>query len=253
MPSVFSVPIFFVVLRDTLQAALILAVLFSFVKQLLHKAPSVNGNPDDSSATASRPEKARATGFVGVYYTQANDLWMTTEQVWEGTTSLSRPFITALTFLSGVLELLASLVIFVLGVTMLKVVNAPLQWRTSLYDTYNGDSTSLLGVPRPLSLTSFSENDPGAQILKWVLFLLPMIIVLREGMSFLPSLIPLPHSLQQVWKQWSLSGTSYLESPLPLSPWPPSSASSSASPVESSYTNSRPEQARTRISPRVSH
>ncbi|KAF8121905.1 iron permease FTR1 [Boletus edulis] len=164
MPSVFSVPVFFVVFRDTLQAALILAVLFSFVKQLLHKAPSVT--PDDNPATPRVQRKlvlqvvfgalvglilalAIGAGFVGVYYTQANDLWMTSEQLWE-----------------GVLELFASLVIFVLGVTMLKVVSAPIHWRTNLHDTYNGD-----------------KNDPGVQILKWVLFLLPMIIVLREGVE----------------------------------------------------------------------
>lgn len=30
---------------------------------------------------------------------------------------------------------------------------------------------------------SFSERDPGAKTSKWMLFILPMVTVLREGMS----------------------------------------------------------------------
>ncbi|KAF8434788.1 iron permease FTR1 family-domain-containing protein [Boletus edulis BED1] len=167
MPSVFSVPVFFVVFRDTLQAALILAVLFSFRKLVLQVV--------FGALVGLILALAIGAGFVGVYYTQANDLWMTSEQLWEGTTSLSRPRHSP-----------------DLSFRRTRTIRFPrhLRPRQRTHALAHKPPRHVQRRqyvsprrPRPTLSRPFPENDPGVQILKWVLFLLPMIIVLREGVE----------------------------------------------------------------------
>ena len=57
MSSLFSVSIYFVVFRESLEAALIVSVLLSLVDQILHKDPSVS-HPDNSNTDTHAPSSA---------------------------------------------------------------------------------------------------------------------------------------------------------------------------------------------------
>lgn len=68
-----------------------------------------------------------------------------------------------------------SLIIFVMGLTMLRIDRSKLKWKLKLqaaFDKKLGDQTTL------------SDHDrKSARSSKWTLFLLPMITVLREGLE----------------------------------------------------------------------
>jgi high-affinity iron transporter len=200
--SLFSVPIFFIVFRETLEAAIIVSVLLGLVEQIvlddgeahrfgpshhLDTPPSVADSDEKASAdagTSTAPDTAVSgledvalskrkivrkmriqifagafsgffvalavgAAFIAVWFTKAANLWSTTENLWE-----------------GVFSLIASLIIFVMGVTMLKLDRAKARWRVKLVHAFAGKHT-----------------DRGARTSKWTLFVLPFVTVLREGME----------------------------------------------------------------------
>ena len=57
--NVFSVPIFFIVFRETLEAAIIISVLLSLVEQIIHQDPSLLPGvvPPTASTSAPEPDK----------------------------------------------------------------------------------------------------------------------------------------------------------------------------------------------------
>ncbi|KAJ6616430.1 iron permease FTR1/Fip1/EfeU [Mycena sp. CBHHK59/15] len=184
--NLFSVPIFFIVFRETLEAAIIVSVLLGLAEQIAHGDPARFGertavagsSPGDSKDdVASDPEDDTAhrrrlirkmriqifagagvglflalaigAAFIAVWFTQASDLWAKSEELWE-----------------GIFELIASIMIFVMGVTMLKMDRAKAKWRIKLERAF-----------------SKQHVDGQTKAGKWVLFILPLITVLREGME----------------------------------------------------------------------
>ncbi|KAI0336676.1 iron permease FTR1 [Cubamyces sp. BRFM 1775] len=208
--NVFSVPIFFIVFRETLEAAIIISVLLGLVEQIVHEDPSLvpgalpppsaaaapstpenekerpplekAGSSENGDALAAQPQLtsgeepqadtkrllrkmrlyifagaflglfialAIGAAFIAVWFTQASDLWAKSEELWE-----------------GIFELIASLIIFVMGVSMLKMDRAKAKWRVKLSRAFSGKAV-----------------DKGAKTGKYVLFILPLITVLREGME----------------------------------------------------------------------
>ncbi|KAF7790000.1 hypothetical protein EIP86_000948 [Pleurotus ostreatoroseus] len=193
--NVFSVPIFFIVFRETLEAAIIVSVLLGLVEQIAYEdaasnTPSLIEDPE-KRATSSDPNSpdladapslqspeqhaadtkrfirrmrwqiflgsglgllialAIGAAFIAVWFTKAADLWAKSEDLWE-----------------GIFELIACIMIFVMGVTMLKMDRAKAKWRIKLQKAFQGQHV-----------------DAKAQSGKWVLFVLPLITVLREGME----------------------------------------------------------------------
>ncbi|KAI0777363.1 iron permease FTR1 [Trametes elegans] len=207
--SVFSVPIFFIVFRETLEAAIIVSVLLGLVEQIVHEDPSLlpgalppaapleqekerpplekaGSSEGSDSVLATQPQLpagadateepqvddkrllrkmriyifsgaflglflalAIGAAFIAVWFTQASDLWAKSEELWE-----------------GIFELIASLIIFVMGISMLKMDRAKAKWRVKLQRAFSG-----------------KVADKGAKTGKYVLFILPLITVLREGME----------------------------------------------------------------------
>ncbi|KAG9311708.1 iron permease FTR1 [Chiua virens] len=184
--SVFSVSIFFVVFREALESALIISVLLSLVNQIFHQDTPNNTNKDtDASLTrtttgthdpesnpipiASRVRVLRklklqvllgalaglglaiaiGAAFIAIWFTQAKNLWSTTEQVWE-----------------GVFQMIASIMIFLMAVGMLKMEYARAKWRIKLQKAFEAH-----------------ENNREAKTGKWVLFVLPFLTILREGLE----------------------------------------------------------------------
>ncbi|KZP14643.1 Ftr1 protein [Athelia psychrophila] len=204
--NLFSVPIFFIVFRETLEAAIIVSVLLGLVEQIVHEDPgklsgtttrvatrisedkdkeAESGSPvpaglndDDVGSTVEAGDQTEAqkkqlirklrvqiflgTGvgllialgvgaaFIAVWFTQASNLWSKSEEIWEGT-----------------FELVAAIMIFVMGITMLKMDRAKAVWRIKLTRAFEGKQ----------------HIDKATRSGKWVLFILPMVTVLREGME----------------------------------------------------------------------
>ncbi|KAJ2627591.1 high-affinity iron permease, partial [Coemansia sp. RSA 1694] len=87
MADVFNVAIFFIILRETIEAAVIISVLLAFSNQMF--------SSDD--ATLKRARKQIWIGalvgfvicliiggsFIAVFYTVADDLWSKAEALWE--------------------------------------------------------------------------------------------------------------------------------------------------------------------------
>lgn len=74
--------------------------------------------------------------------------------------------------------------IFVMGITMLKMDRAKAKWRVKLQKAFDGQRGA---HEFPIMIQSHVLTDPRTDVDKrtrsgrWVLFLLPMITVLREG------------------------------------------------------------------------
>ncbi|KIJ14568.1 hypothetical protein PAXINDRAFT_169718 [Paxillus involutus ATCC 200175] len=194
--DLFSVTIFFVVFRETLEAAIIVSVLLSLVEQIVQEQPDLapteqtltiptppnNSDPAIEQSAANEHSTARdmekltlgpqiirklrlqvllgafvglfiavtlGAAFIAIWFTEATNIWSKSEQLWE-----------------GIFELIASLMIFVMGVTMLKMDRARIKWRVKLQNSFTGH-----------------HADRRTKTGKWVLFILPMITVLREGIE----------------------------------------------------------------------
>ncbi|KAG1815151.1 Ftr1 protein [Suillus subaureus] len=187
--NLFSVSIFFIVFRETLEAVVIVSVLLGLVEQIVHgdidHFPTltehyrpVSAHHNDSETTTPGEGESDATlkrrlirklrmqvfagagvglfvsfalgaAFIAVWFTKASNLWSKAENLWE-----------------GIFELIASLMIFVMGVTMLKLDRAKAKWRVKLQHAF-----------------SDHRVDRRTRTGKWVLFILPMITVLREGIE----------------------------------------------------------------------
>ncbi|THH02978.1 hypothetical protein EW145_g6634 [Phellinidium pouzarii] len=121
--SLFSVPIFFIVFRETLEAAIIVSVLLGLVEQIARpRAPEAgivvaDWNPERWCRCYSRIfagallrlfiALAIGAAFIAVWFTQAANLWASTEALWE-----------------GIFSLVAALIIMPMGLTMLKLDRA---------------------------------------------------------------------------------------------------------------------------------
>ncbi|KAI9458911.1 iron permease FTR1 [Lactarius psammicola] len=190
--NIFSVPIFFIVFRETLEAVIIVSVLLGLVEQIVHtdsghlqgettpsslregsdhkekgvvSSQGLSESEDDSLRKRRLIRKMRlqiffgsALGFlvaaiigatfIAIWFTKASNLWQKSEEIWEGTFSL-----------------IASLLIFIMGIGMLKLNRAKAKWRIKLQHAFEG------------------QDRGGGRTGKWALFLLPFVTILREGIE----------------------------------------------------------------------
>ncbi|KAF8968346.1 iron permease FTR1 [Flammula alnicola] len=192
--NLFSVPIFFIVFRETLEAAIIISVLLGLAEQIVHndspqstttipteelsnedKESNPDGGLDITPPVDDAVQRRRlvrklrtqiflggglglfialsiGAAFLAVWFTRASNLWAKSESLWEG--------------YSSIFELIACLMIFVMGVTMLKMEKAKAKWRIKLQRAFDG-----------------KQVDGKTASGKWALFILPFVTVLREGLE----------------------------------------------------------------------
>ncbi|GAA6001997.1 hypothetical protein JCM10207_003030 [Rhodosporidiobolus poonsookiae] len=177
MGNVFSVPIFIITLRETIEAAIIVSVLLGLVESLVaDKATDSNDVVEklDPAEKKRIVRKMRLTiwagalvglfialcigaAFIAVFFTTLSDLWSKSEEIWE-----------------GVFSLIACIIIFVMGVTMLRIDRSKLKWKAKLAGAFDGkvDKSALS-----------SKDQKSARSSKWTLFILPLVTVLREGLE----------------------------------------------------------------------
>lgn len=178
--DVFSVPVFLVVFRETLETVIIVSVLLAFLKQTLD-GPKRN---DQVYKTLRRQVRTgfsirlwlvRLTLFlqvwvgvgagfficmvvagalIGVFYTVRSNSWQTNENYYEGAFCL-----------------VATVIITVMGAALLRVGKMQEKWRVKLAKA----------IESPIK--TGSKGWIGHLLEKYAMFFLPFITVLREGIE----------------------------------------------------------------------
>ncbi|KAI1151112.1 iron permease FTR1/Fip1/EfeU [Nemania diffusa] len=162
--DVFSVPVFLVVFRETLETVIIVSVLLAFLKQTL------DGPNRDATVYKALVRQvwlgvgvgfficlAVAGGIIGAFYTIGRDAWQANEYNYE-----------------GAFALFAALIISVLGVALLRVGKMQEKWRVKLAKALESPM-SISSGSRTGWLKRFGE--------KYAMFILPFVTVLREGIE----------------------------------------------------------------------
>ncbi|ODV78042.1 iron permease [Suhomyces tanzawaensis NRRL Y-17324] len=177
----FSVQVFLIVLRETLELAIIISVLLAFVQQSFKPKEAVKYDsirePDSLDESASTYKYLRlqiwAGGLLGlvlclfigsiilsVFYILGNDLWAVAEHYWEGTFSI-----------------LASIIISVMGIKILRVSKMQENWKRKLSAILvNSDSLNK-------AVEGHKSNSWSVWSEKYSMFILPFVTTLREGME----------------------------------------------------------------------
>ncbi|KAI5955448.1 FTH2 [Candida theae] len=141
----FSIQIFFIILRETLESAIIISVLLSFINQRSHKSDASSTTTNSAASNASShlqrvQRKLKIQVWVGAvlglficfliglvfilaFYFIGKDYWSYTERVWE-----------------GVFSILSSVIITVMGIGLLRINKVmKLKWWIKLGDAYNNE------------------------------------------------------------------------------------------------------------------
>ncbi|SJL09917.1 related to high-affinity iron transporter FtrA [Armillaria ostoyae] len=183
--NLFSVPIFFIVFRETLEAAIIISVLLGLAEQIVQDerrplvAAEANSEETRSENNSDNVVKRRrlirklriqiflgagiglgiafaiGAAFIAVWFTKASDLWQKAEKLWEGGSWCSYYSFSELISIARYLS-------------AHRVPNdiPKAKWRIKLQKAFDG-----------------SNEQGGGASGKWAFFILPLITVLREGME----------------------------------------------------------------------
>ncbi|KAI0425334.1 iron permease FTR1/Fip1/EfeU [Xylaria sp. FL1042] len=163
--DVFSVPVFLVVFRETLETVIIVSVLLAFLKQTL------DGPNRDVAVYKALVRQVWfgvglgfflclviAAGIIGTFYTVGRNAWDANEYNYE-----------------GAFALFASLIISVVGVALLRVGKMQEKWRVKLAKALEAPVAVGTTGSRTGWLKRFAE--------KYAMFVLPFVTVLREGIE----------------------------------------------------------------------
>ncbi|POW00419.1 hypothetical protein PSTT_13155, partial [Puccinia striiformis] len=117
-------------------------------------------------------------GFLAVYYTKLTDIYGNAEELWE-----------------GIFSLIASGMIFVMGITMMRIDRSKIKWRIKLSKAFeqeniidgDGDGPQTFSkfrrVVSMLSVGGKRTDSGDSTSSRYILFFLPALTVLREGLE----------------------------------------------------------------------
>lgn len=172
MVNVFSVEIFFIAFRETLEASIIISVLLAFLKQGL-------GRPDQDKKLYKRLVWQVWIGaligificlciggaFIGVFYSLGKDIWSSSEDLWE-----------------GIFAVIACLMITAMGLAMLRLNKMKEKWRVKIAKAIiDADEATSSGKKK----TFLQKLKPSSWSRKYAMALLPLITTLREGVELI--------------------------------------------------------------------
>ncbi|PLW56193.1 hypothetical protein PCANC_02051 [Puccinia coronata f. sp. avenae] len=232
--NLFSVPIFLICFREVLEAAIILSVLLALIEQIVkpdeHYSPaskdqlsietprlprldehlnqsspleleSLAGTPSDNLKTSQDAFRVKiikrmriqvflgtflglflsmsiGAAFLAVYYTKFTDIYGNAEELWE-----------------GIFSLIASGMIFVMGITMMRIDRSKIKWRVKLSKAFEQENMTDVNNPSTAASTKFRSllsllriggkrtNAGDSSRSRYILFFLPALTVLREGLE----------------------------------------------------------------------
>ncbi|WPK27279.1 hypothetical protein PUMCH_004660 [Australozyma saopauloensis] len=162
MANVFNVQIFFVVFREALEAVIIVSVLLAFLKQ------GLGGSADDPVVYKKLVRQVWVgailgvvvcliigAGMIGAFYALKKDLFAKYEDLWE-----------------AIFSLIASILITIMGLAMLRINKMKEKWRVKL-------AQALVKKPENgKKLSGFGHFTK-----KYAMAILPFITTLREGLE----------------------------------------------------------------------
>ena len=217
LDNYFSVQVFLIVLRETLELAIIISVLLAFIRQSFNPNNILNSNRstlntnhiDDGDQTSGVLQETGEIeiseildiqhtslaidnssiykylrlqiwigGLLGVtccliigsiilaiFYIIGKDFWSVAEHYWEGTFSI-----------------LASIIISVMGIKILRVSKMQDKWKKKLLTLINQSNyiSNIVGQPDDNSVLSGKVSNFSE---KYAMFILPFVTTLREGME----------------------------------------------------------------------
>lgn len=162
MVDVFNIQIFFVLFRETLEGVVIISILLAFSKQGL---ASPSNNPVVYKKLVRQVWFGTISGvvfclivgsiFIGIFYTIGSDVWQKSEDLW-----------------TGVFCMIASILISVMGIAMLRVNKMKEKWRIKI-------AQALLNVPEK----NLDRFKLGYLTKKYCFFILPFVTCIREGLE----------------------------------------------------------------------
>lgn len=180
----FFLDIFIIAFRESLEAAVIVSVLLSFVKQSF-------GQPDMDHRAYKRLLwhvwlgvicgffvcLCIGAGIIGAFYVAGQDVWSTGGDLWE-----------------GIFALIASIMITAMGLGMLRVEKMKEKWRVKIAEVilegglddekYKGKMGWIKRLnPKKLNPLNFKFSSLGRWTRKYAMFLLTAVTVLREGVE----------------------------------------------------------------------
>ncbi|GMM47284.1 Fth1 protein [Pichia kluyveri] len=173
----FSVQIFFIILRETIESAIIVSVLLSFINQNSYDGVTGHLLIDKTIYKKMKMQVwfGAFTGFgiclliggifVTLFYIIGTDLWSYTERIWE-----------------GIFSILSSLIIAIMGFSLLRINAMKNKWTANLLESFkshnnNNPSTNTESDQLIESLEKQSLKE------KYFLAFLPFITTLREGLE----------------------------------------------------------------------
>ncbi|KAI7821982.1 iron permease FTR1 family-domain-containing protein [Gamsiella multidivaricata] len=150
----FSIPIFFIIFRETAEAAIIVSVLLSFLNQVIADDVAMRKRLSRQvwagTGLGLLVSLAIGAGFIIIWNLYATNLWAASEGIWVGCFSF-----------------IAVFMITVMGVAMLRTNQMQEKWKYKLGKAMDDENARGLGN----------------QSRKYALFLLPLVTVLREGLE----------------------------------------------------------------------
>ncbi|KAF9912922.1 high-affinity iron permease [Linnemannia zychae] len=153
--SIFSAPIFFIMFRETTEAAIIVSVLLSFVKQVIVDDPALlrrlKWHIWIGVLVGLAISLIIGGTFIALWKSLAKNVFQSSEELWEGTFAL-----------------IACIMITIMSLAMLKSQEVQEKWRGKL-------SQAMREAEEKRSLSNLTG--------KYALLLLPMVTVLREGLE----------------------------------------------------------------------
>ncbi|KAF8942031.1 high-affinity iron permease [Haplosporangium gracile] len=154
MSGYLSIPTFFIIFRETVEAAIIVSVLLSFLRQVLSDDHVMRKRLSRQiwagTGLGLLISLAIGGGFILVWNWYGKNLWAASEGIWVGCFSL-----------------IAVLMITLIGIAMLRTNQMQEKWKLKLAKAMDDENA----------------NGLGNQSRKYALFLLPLVTVLREGLE----------------------------------------------------------------------
>lgn len=183
----FAIQVFFIILRETLETAIIVSVLLSFINQ---QFPSEN--PHETETYLKNQQTKRKLTFqvwfgaiaglticliiglifIAAFYYIGKDYWSYTERLWE-----------------GLFSILSSLIITIMGLGLLRINKVmKVKWWIKLGDAYTQqDSTKLLEEEEETEdmqdMHRLAHKNKHSHKEKYFLMILPLVTTLREGLE----------------------------------------------------------------------
>ncbi|KAL2614126.1 hypothetical protein R1flu_025818 [Riccia fluitans] len=154
MVQVFSIPAFFILFRETLEASIILSVMLSLLEKIVqdkHVRGRMKRLVWGGVLVGVILSLMAAAIFLSLYYTVAKKAWDKSEPLWE-----------------GILSLIAVILITLMAFSMIRI------------DTWRSKWEKKLTKVTTDSVQNFSTGELQS---KYALFLIPFTVIIREGVE----------------------------------------------------------------------